>query len=292
MTSRYLYTLVRCVPDPRTGEFINIGAIAGDPQTGDWAVRRVSSEKRAIKLASSEALEAVHGFLARTEATIDLQEALFEQGDGAGDYLTDDWLYGLYRDHRNVVQLAAPTPMLAASAEEALDLVFERMIIDPVTEPRSLGATKHAVFAGVSAAYRQAQLPPDMVRQRVEMFVGGNLHSPIDFAIANGTAVQLTQAWSFQINGISDISTQIKSWAYAMRRVRDGELARIVSGLHVSTIASDVDLQVVVAQPKTNAQIQAFAEATQVFDDLEATVHDTTSVDEVANRAAELISSH
>ena len=37
---RYVYSLVRCVPDPRTGEFVNVGAIAGDPFTGDWSVRQ------------------------------------------------------------------------------------------------------------------------------------------------------------------------------------------------------------------------------------------------------------
>lgn len=293
MSSRYVYSLVRCVPDPRTGEFINIGAIAGDAQSGDWAVRRVSSDRRAIKLAGADALEAVHGLLARAEEAIEMQETLFDQQSGIGtDYLTEEWLYNLYRDHRNVVQLAAPTPMLAASAEEALDLVFERMIIDPVTEPRNSGTTKKTVFAEVSAAYRAAQLPPAMVRQRAEIFVGANLHSPVDFAVANGVAVQLTQAWSFQVNGITDISTQIKSWAYAMRRVRDGEAARVIAGPHVSTIESDVDLQIVVARPKTNPQIEAFEEARQVFTDLAATINDTQAVGNVAARAAELISSH
>lgn len=295
MSNRYLYTLVRCVPDPRTGEFINIGAIAGDAQTGDWAVRRVSSEKRAIKIAGADTLQAVHGFLARAEEAIEMQETLFDQADNSGrDYLTEEWLHELYRDHRNVVQLAVPTPMLATSAEEALDLIFERMIIDPVTEPRTSGATKKAVFAGVRAAYVQALLPPDMVRQRAEMYVGANLHSPVDFAIANGAAVQLTQTWSFQVNGIDEISTQVKAWAYAMSRVRDGETARILSDSDSrnSTIASDVDLQVVVAPPKTHHQMQAFEEANQVFRDLNAEVNDTESADHVANRAKELIGAH
>lgn len=291
MSNRYLYALVRCVPDPRTGEFINVGAIAGDAETGDWAIRQVSSEKRAFKLAGSAALESVHGFLARAQEAIEMQELLFDQdADGSVEFLTEDWLHGLYRNHRNVVQLAPPTPMLAASAEEALDLVFERMIIDPVSQPRNFGTTKHAVLAGVRAAYQLAQLPPFLIRQRAEVYVGANLHSPIDFAIANGAAVQLTQAWSFQVNGINDITTQVKSWAYALSRIRDGETARVISDSHVSTISSDVDLQVVVALPKTGEQTEAFEEATQVFTELGATVNETQSAQDVADRAAELIS--
>ncbi len=292
MSNRYLYALVRCVPDPRTGEFINIGAIAGHAQTGDWAVRQVSSEKRAFKLAGSAALETVHGFLARTQEAIEMQELLFDQDvDPSTEYLTESWLYGLYQDHRNVVQLAQPTPMLAASAEEVLDIVFERMIIDPVSQPRNVGTTKHAVLAGVRAAYQLAQLPPLMIRQRADIYVGANLHSPVDFAIANGAAVQLTQAWSFQVNGVAEITTQVKSWAYALRRIRDGETARVISDSQVSTIAPDVDLQIVVAPPKTAEQTEAFEEASQVFEELRATVNDTKSAQNVADRAVELISS-
>lgn len=291
MSNRYLYALVRCVPDPRTGEFINVGAIAGDAETGDWAIRQVSSEKRAFKLAGSAALESVHGFLARAQEAIEMQELLFDQdADSNVEYLTEDWLHALYRNHRNVVQLAPPTPMLATSAEEALDLVFERMIVDPVSQPRNSGTTKHAVLAGVRAAYQLAQLPPSLIRQRADVFVGANLHSAVDFAIANGAAVQLTQAWSFQVNGINDITTQVKSWAYALSRIRDGETARVISDSQVSNIFPDVDLQVVVALPKTTEQTEAFGEATQVFAELGATVNETQSAQNVANRAAELIS--
>ena len=32
----YTYSLVRFVPDPARGEFVNIGAIAGDPWTSPY----------------------------------------------------------------------------------------------------------------------------------------------------------------------------------------------------------------------------------------------------------------
>lgn len=130
-----------------------------------------------------------------------------------------------------------------------------------------------------------------MIRQRADIYVGANLHSPVDFAIANGAAVQLTQAWSFQVNGVAEITTQVKSWAYALRRILDGETARVISDSQVSTIAPDVDLQIVVAPPKTAEQTEAFEEASQVFEEIRATVNDTKSAQNVADRAVELISS-
>ncbi len=290
MTKRYVYALVRCVPDPRTGEFINIGAIAGDEESGDWAVRQVSSERRVIKLAGAGAIEAVHGFLARTQESIEMQDLLLDDDRGSA-YLTEEWLANLHRDHRNTVQLAAPTPVLAESAEDALDLVFERMIIDPVSQSRGY-VTKHAVLADLREMYRSVDLAPRAIRPRAEVFVGANVRSAVDFAIANGVAVQLTQAWSFQRAGVDEVSTQVKAWAYALGRVRDGEEARVVAGTAVSTIHPDVDLQVVVARPKTPDQEKAFDEASQVFDDLHATVHDFGESQAVAERAAELMAKH
>lgn len=80
-----------------------------------------------------------------------MQELLFDQDvDPSTEYLTESWLYGLYQDHRNVVQLAQPTPMLAASAEEVLDIVFERMVIDPVS---------HATSARPSTPYWPGSAP-------------------------------------------------------------------------------------------------------------------------------------
>ena len=49
--SRYLYSIIRCLPDPQTGEFVNVGVIAGDPATGDWAVRRLSNIERIRRFA-------------------------------------------------------------------------------------------------------------------------------------------------------------------------------------------------------------------------------------------------
>jgi Protein of unknown function (DUF3037) len=43
----YQYSVVRCVPEPRTGEFINVGAIAGSAEDGNWDARLITSFRRA-----------------------------------------------------------------------------------------------------------------------------------------------------------------------------------------------------------------------------------------------------
>lgn len=285
--SRYVYALVRCVPNPKTGEFINIAAIAGQPETGDWSVRQVSNESRVRKLAGAEELQAVHGFLARVGLEIDEQQLLFDEESGKP--LTEDWLQQLYHDHRNVVQLSTPAPIVADNAEQALDIVFSRQIIDPVSQPRNF-ITKHRVLAELREAYLRADINKALIHPKVDVYAGGYVHVPVDFAITNGQTIQLTQGWSFQKIGMDEVSTQVKAWGYALRLIRDGEEAR-VTGFDecVTTVSNDVDLQVVVASPKTREQETVFAEAQQVFTELGVSVHDLDDVDAVGARAAKLL---
>jgi hypothetical protein len=195
--SRYVYSLVRCVPDPATGEFVNVGAIAGNPDTGDWSVRQVSNERHVRKLAGAAELGAVHDFLARVGGQIDsMQEVMLT---GSADLLSESWLSSLSRDHRNVVQLTPPAPIVADSAEAALDVLFGRQIIDPVSQSRVRAVTKHGVLSAIGASYRDAGISPGLVRRKAELVVGDRVHATLDYAIANGSAVQLSQGWSFQV---------------------------------------------------------------------------------------------
>lgn len=289
--SRYLYSLVRCVPDPRTGEFVNVAAIAGDPESDDWALRQVSSETRVRKLANVAALGAVHTFLARVGNTIDQFQTTLPL-EPPEDLPGEGWLNRLYRDHRNVVQLSPPTPILAASAEEALDVLFARQIIDPVTDPRVKVTTKHGVLQALRHSYRQANVDVHHVRPRVELFVGDRVHTLVDFAVAsNGSAVQLSQAWSFQ--GKEVVTEQVKAWGYAIGRLRQGEHARILDTASVEAwdrgVDPKVNVEVVVAAPTTREQEDAYDEASQVFRQLEASVHRIDEVDAVGQRASRLL---
>ena len=284
--SKHMYALVRCVPDPHTSEFVNIGAIAGDPATGEWSVRQVANEGHARKLASQLVINAAHDFLGRAAAEADA--ALMAVEDGDGEPLGEQWLLALHHDHRNIVQLSTPLPMVAADAEAALDTIFAHMIVDPVKAER--GVTKSRVLSYMRSSYKL--LAPGWVHYRPGLFVGAHVSTPVDFGVANGSALQLTQCWSFQNTGGHDrISTDVKAWAYALARVRDGHgSARLVTkNTSRSTVDSTVDLQVVVARPETDAQRGAFEEAEQIFADLEVQVHGLEDAATVADRAKFLI---
>lgn len=287
--SRYVYSIIRCLPYPRTGEFVNYGAIAGDPSTGDWDIRHLSrTTDRIRKFAGISALETANTFMLRLGNEIDARRALMEDG---GPPLDEEWLLEMHNDHRSVIQLSPPAPILADNTRDALDLVFEYLINDPVTQPRPTSVTKYALTSRLRDVYRRVDIDPSLVRQRPHIFVGEHVNYTLDFAIANGHAVQLTQAWSFRRSGLDEVSMQVKAWGYALERLRHGESARVVDKTNdqVSTIDRNVDLQVVVASPETAEQKRVYAEAREVFDSLSAEVHPLEDIEAIATRAAKLI---
>jgi hypothetical protein len=288
---RYFYSLVRCVPDPRTGEFINVGAICGDPDSGDWSMRQVSNESRVRRLSGQAQLEAVHRFL--TEVGIKLDEARSVlESEGTSEMLDEQWLKALHQDHRNVVQLSAPTVMAAENAEMALDILFAGQVIDPAqqVQSREPAITKGTVLSDLRRAYQRARVDNKYIHQKAELYVGGHLHAPLDFAIIAGETLQIAQGWSFRRAEIGELSMQVKAWAFPIGRLRDGDDARVISaGDSVNRVARDVDVEVIVAEPRTSEQIVAYEEASQVFAKLGASVRTLEEADKVSRQAAELV---
>lgn len=288
---RYIYSIVRCVPDPQTGEFVNIGAIAGDPETGDWSMRQVGNESRARKLASTSQLDAVHRFLNEAGTQIDAMRA---QADEGGLFASlpagEGWLEKLYYDLRNVVQLSEPMPIAASDSEQALDYIFGRQIIDPQSQARER-ATKMRVISDLRNAYRRADLADQYIETRPELYVGAHVRTVLDFAVVASRTLQISQGWSFALSQVEDVPVQVKAWGYAIEQLRQDQGARLMtSGGSLSKITPDVDVEVVLVQPQTGEQQRAYEEANQVFKQLHVAVHELDDVDAVGARAAELVS--
>ncbi|SCX37944.1 Protein of unknown function [Klenkia marina] len=289
--AKYIYALVRCVPEPITGEFINVGAIAGDPTTGDWGVRHVENFSRVQKIADVSAIDATMHFLATLSSRAEDQEMLAVDGFNDGEHLSEAALALWHGELNNVVQLSRPRPVIAADAEAALDLVFSRMLIDPARQKRG-GLSKARVLKQVRDSYVSAGVDERMLQSRVEMFVGDKVDTRLDIVLGHRRAVQLTQAWSFQRASVDALNTDIKAWGYAMMRLRNNDEARIITGRDEFVVVSpDVPLEVVIAQPENDAQNRVFDVAMDIFMDLRAHVVPLDRVEEVGIRARELLGS-
>lgn len=128
---KFVYSLIRFVPDPARGEFMNVGAVAGSEESSEWDIRQIGNPRRARALGSPGALGAVWSFMDQVGAVFDEYQENLHQLFDAETIPSENWLNGLHRYHRNIVQLSPPTPMIADTVEEALDSVFSLLIVDP-----------------------------------------------------------------------------------------------------------------------------------------------------------------
>jgi len=275
---RYVYSVVRYVPNPASGEFVNIGAIAGSDETGDWSLRQAGNPRRARLFGPLESLNAVDAFMNEIGSRLD-RFALMQDEE-----ISEAWLDDLHRRHRNVVQLSAPTPVIAESAEEALGYVFSQAIVDDVGSSGATRAysTRLRLFSELKTSYRKVGIGPAFLREKASVVADGLL-APMDFVVGNGVALQLAHTWSFQIQTLGEVARDIKSWGFTMERLLKHGGSTV--GEQIAEIRPETPVQVVYASPLTAEQAKTFDEAKLVFDDLGVTAVRQEDLGRVADSA-------
>lgn len=277
----YKFSLIRFVPDSARGEFVNIGAIAGDDDTGDWDVRWISNYQRARALDLNGLLPAAKAFTGELdERVMELDRLPVEE-----EPFSSAVLERLSVDMNNVVHVSAPAPVVAESAEAALDLVFDRLIVDPARTTFRF-RKKHQAQAAARRAYQAHDVPVSAVSFQPRV-VADAFDFKFDFAVHNGSAVQLVQCWSFELPNQSELAEQVKAWAWMVYSVREhgGRLALDDEALDVPR---DLDIECVYVPP-VEATSPAWEEARAAFTDLTVTGVTSDDADSVGAKAAELL---
>ena len=113
---RYVYSLIRFVPEPTNGEFVVLGAVAGSEEAADWQLRQVSNPVRARSLDRRGTLDLAWAFIDGIGQELDRFEASTAELFEPEVPVSEQWLWDLHRRHRNIVQLSPPIPMLAETA--------------------------------------------------------------------------------------------------------------------------------------------------------------------------------
>jgi hypothetical protein len=285
---RFVYSVVRFVPDPARGEFVNIGAIVGSEESSEWQLRQIDNPVRARAIDDRRVLDVVWSFLDRVDRDIDEYETATERLLFDGVELSEAWLERLFVDHRNVVQLSQPTPMIASSADEALDHVFEQLVIDPAQRTYRF-QKKHTALAAVRSAYREYGIRRGAnLRERV-MLETGHHQERFDFAVTNGHVLQLTQAWSFQVPDQELLAEQVKAWGWTVRDVQQhGATATLADGSTFG-VEHDVDVEVVFVPPKPDQEAPALRDARNVFDELQVRQASVEEARQIGQRARDLL---
>lgn len=284
---RHDYWVVRYVPDPVRGEFVNIGVVAGAGD--DFAFRRVSSLQRASRLGGSATV--THAFLNRISesisTTLDEMQAFMEL---PSDRMSRGFIEDLRIRMHNIVQISPPRPVRAQSAEDAADIAFDLMVVDqgPVTVHRSrtlVARRLHEAFAHDPEVMRYvAQARHARVEgQRIDY----------DVAVTDDVTLQMTQAWSFDLQNLKRLETNIQAWNYLMSLVRKegGQLVRPRAPERSTLrIPDDVDINVLYRPPVSREGQRLFKTAQRGWRGLRIQALEETQAEKVVQEARELVS--
>ncbi|WP_083933799.1 DUF3037 domain-containing protein [Kribbella catacumbae] len=283
---RYDYWVIRYVPDPVRGEFVNVGVIAG--RDGQWAYRRVNNLRRASRLGGTASY--TDSFLRRIEGVIEARLGAVEElfpDESVPTFERGD-IEDLRVRMNNLVQLSEARPVLARSAEEAADLAFELMIVDSEADVNH--RTRTRVVHRLKDAFA---LRPELVRHvaRFQVAAVGSQETRIDFAVKDGVVHQMSQVWAFDVKDTRTLQTQIQAWNYLLGLLRQdgGRLTpRNRSGDGVE-IPTGVEINAVFAEPNTAAGEEQFEIAQDGWQRLGVDVVPATESDSIVDEAERLL---
>lgn len=256
----FQFSLIRFVPDVARGEFVNIGAIAGSEAAGEWELRLIGNLARAKALDDRGVLAKAFEWAAGLEDHV----AAVDQLPGADQ--TEPMSFTLLQrqslDMQNIVQVSPPAPVAAESAEQALDLIFEHLVLD-VARRSFPFAKKNRAQGAARRAYADNDVPTDAIRERARVR-SGVYDGAFDFAVHNGRAVQLAQCWSFQLPNQEDLAEQVKAWSWLVHELRrDG--GELVIGDAAVEVPSGLEIFAVAIPPADGQPAPAYDEAREAF---------------------------
>lgn len=268
-------SIVRFVPDPGRGEFINVAAIAGDDENEETEMRAVSNWARAKKLDDDGSLAAVMHFVSNLQARID-------ECDG---FLARSELTEISERLQNIVQVTQPMPVATTSLSNTIDIAFDEIIVDPSGRARDY-FTKRKAQGKVSKAYARHN-----VNYTKDAAVrSGPYTTNFDFAVANGKAVQLVRCWSFQLPNQDALAEELRAWAWGVRAMRHAVDSELLAPTTALRVPKGVDVAAVFVPPKDPEHVgTAFRVAEAAFQDADVNV-DFVSQDE-ADQVAEAATS-
>jgi hypothetical protein len=279
----YHYSLLRFVPDPARGEFVNLGILAGDDDAADWELRLIQNLRRAKAIDNTGALGLALGFAAVLEEHIEAVEHV--PGTTSVAPISLDFIVRLSEEMQNVVQLSPPAPVAADSADSALDLLFSELVVDPAAQ-RFRFQKKHRAVASTRRAYQEHDVPENAITERAPVSAGP-YDGIFDFAISNGEVVQLVQCWSFQLPNQVELADQVKAWAWVVHELRqqDGQLRLGERELQVPR--NEVEIATVFIPPAEGQDAPAFDEARAAFEETQVIQLQPDEAEVLGRHAAE-----
>ncbi len=265
---RYMYWTLRYLPDAVRGEFVNIGLIAGR-DGADWAIRSVSSFNRTSRLGGD--LSVARRWI--TSLKQDVNHSDVGQLAYAGIGMNEQRLERMRALHNNSVQLSDPLPVIANSAREAVDLLFERLVVEP--EPRSRSNSYQRAVENLRNAYGTYRADLNLMHKvKVQ---SGRQAMDFDFALQGQQIEQLSRVWAFDLKDLDTQIEKIQAWGFRIEELRahGGDIFETDRVIHVEP---DVPVKVLYVPPKTSSANESLEVARDAWDRINARVFPLSQV--------------
>lgn len=121
-----VYTIIRYLPNPLVGEFINVGIVVLDPRSGEWGFRQVRDYKHLFRLADEKSAGIIENFF----DSLPNNAVAYAPKAGTDTERASNWLTAMEASNRSVVQLSTPMPTLSSVIEDRIDELYDLFIIE------------------------------------------------------------------------------------------------------------------------------------------------------------------
>ncbi len=281
---RYVYSVLRFVPDPARGERVNLGLLVGSDDADEWLLRLIASNsKRARSIDDAHVLPRVWDILDDLGRTVD------DYADGDLTVrLSEQWLAELARNSLGVVQFTDPTPVVAESVPHVMDMLWPEFIVEP--ERRADARTnKHPVLAALRRAFKQRGLRLGHEYAERAVVKGRRHHGAFDFVVANGEAKQLAQGFTLGAANADELYEKVKAWAWTVQDLRESDGGEVKIGERLVKVAPNVPVAAVYAPPPESTPKELLDEVFAAFRQVAAEPIEMERAEEVADRAGSLL---
>lgn len=286
---KYWFSVIRFVPSPVRGERVNVGVIVGSDEASEWQIQ-VATEANRKRCESIDD----DSMFPSLQSTIYRWQRLFESYDA--EYAKDsetlpislEWLKRVSARHRNIVQLSAPSPVVATDIDEAVDTLFESYVRSSAEDALVIETKRHVVRE-LKRSFSDRGLVGTRFLEHRRVIRSAHHKQLVDFLLLNGDVLQLSQAWSFRRPNIDALIGELKAWTYTMKKLRDDGGFLGLGTDDVRRIPSTVSIEIVYLPPDNPKGEDAFEEASHMFEDVHAHVTPVANVDEVADNAIGLL---
>lgn len=253
---RYNYWTLRYLPDPGRGEFVNIGLLVGR-DGADWAVRTVQTLDRASRLGGD--LNVVRDWTKHLKLMVSQDEHVLT-GIVMNEHRIREWI-GF---HNNSVQISTPRPVVASSATQALDLMFDRLVVEPTRTTRSTSYSRAVSTLG--DAYKRIR-PDVALRKRVKI-TAGRQTLDFDYALANDRIQELSRVWAFDLKDMDPQIEKVQAWGFRIEELRGG--GGFTAGQDQLKVTPEVPVKVLYVPPKTALQRESLELAKDAWERIDA----------------------